>query len=249
MQFKNKAHKNSEGPAAAAPGGTVTSCLRCGTCCEKGGPSFHQADRILIEKGLIASKYLFTLRQGELAYDNVRGRLMPTDTDIIKIKAKNGRRACMFFDEKTKDCTIYNERPRECRVLKCWDTREIEAIYARDRLTRKDLMSAVEGLWDLIADHQARCDYGTIQNLVKRLNGRGKETARRKLVEIILYDTEIRSLVVSNGGLDPEMLDFLFGRPLIKTLANYGLGVRKEGRGIRIVPAAKTLKPRRAHPR
>jgi Fe-S-cluster containining protein len=36
----------------------ITKCIRCGTCCKKGGPSFHLEDKMLIEKGIILSKYL-----------------------------------------------------------------------------------------------------------------------------------------------------------------------------------------------
>jgi Fe-S-cluster containining protein len=211
--------------SASRPG----ACVRCGTCCQKGGPAIHQDDRVLIEKGGIPSKYLYTIRRGEVVRDNVKGRLMPADSDIIKIKGRDDAWTCVFFDEAEKSCTIYNNRPLECRALKCWDTRELEKIYAGGRLTRKDLISGVEGLWDLIKDHQKRCDYEEIRNLIKNLHGASSKHARRRLSEIIRYDTEIRELVVSKGGMDPQMLDFLFGRPLVKTLPSYGLRIRRQG--------------------
>jgi len=62
----------------------ITECIRCGTCCKKGGPSFHLADKHLIDKGIILSKYLFTIRKGELAYDNVRQELLPLSSELIK---------------------------------------------------------------------------------------------------------------------------------------------------------------------
>ena len=216
-------------PKIIRPENSETNCIRCGTCCEKGGPGFHQEDRTLIDAGRISSRCLFTIRQGELAYDNVRGGLMPGDSDIIKIKGKAATWTCIFFDEPSKQCTIYDDRPRECRTLKCWDTRELAKMYARRRLTREDLISEVEGLWDLIAGHQKRCDYAKIQKLIKDLEGSPKNNARRELAEIIKYDIEIRELVVSKGGMDPEMLDFLFGRPLTKTLPNYGIKIRQDG--------------------
>ena len=221
-------------PTSPKPGTTISECIRCGTCCEKGGPCFHIEDRVLIEKGKISSKYLYTIRKGELAHDNVKGCLTPVDSDIIKIKGKKDSWMCAFFDEIKKGCTIYDERPLECRVLKCWDTRELEEIYANTRLTRTDLVSVIKGLWDLIQDHQARCDYKKIQPLIKDLAGSNRNQARQKLLEIIRYDAEIRKLVVSRGGLDPELLDFLFGRPLTKTLRNYGIRIHQEGKKIRL---------------
>ncbi len=221
-------------PTIPRPEKSESTCIRCGTCCEKGGPGFHQEDRILIDTGVIPSRCLFTIRKGELAYDNVQGGLMPGDSDIIKIKGKADTWTCIFFDESSKQCAIYDDRPLECRALKCWDTRELEEMYARRRLTRDDLIAEVEGLWDLIQDHQKRCDYARIQNLIKDLAGSFKNNARRKLAELIKYDIEMRELVVSKGGMDPEMLDFLFGRPLTKTLPNYGVTVRQDGKKMTI---------------
>jgi Fe-S-cluster containining protein len=215
--------KESNATAEAGKIKPISECRRCGTCCKKGGPSFHRTDKALIEKGVIHSKYLYTIRQGELAYDNVRQCLEPVSSDVIKLKGKGETWTCILFDEKQNECTIYENRPVECRALKCWDTKALEALYARKRLRRKDLIADIEGLWGIIKDHQERCNYETIQKLVKAINsGKGGE-ARQKLGEIIQFDIEIRKLVISRGGLDMEMLDFLFGRPLKQTLKNFGL--------------------------
>ncbi len=184
---------------------------------------------MLIEKGRIPAKCLYTIRRGESAFDNVKECLVPVDSDIIKIKGKEDSWTCIFFEEQNKGCAIYSHRPVECRALKCWDTGELEKIYARHRLTRDDLISEVEGLWDLIKDHQARCDYEKIKKLIGDLDGPHPGRARKELMEIIQYDAEIRKLVLEKGGLDPAMLDFLFGRPLVKTMPGYGIKVRQAG--------------------
>ena len=232
MEFKTEKEEKMDNPLIYKPETTISECIRCGTCCEKGGPCLHLEDRMLIEKGNIPSNCLYTLRKGELAHDNVKGCLKPVASDIIKIKGKNDSWTCLFFDDVKKGCTIYDDRPLECRALKCWDTEQLEKIYANTRLTRKDLVSGVKGLRDLIKDHQARCDYKKIQQLIKDLAGSKKNHARRKLLEIVHYDAEIRNLVVSRGGLDAEMLDFLFGRPLSKTLGNYGIKIHQDGEKI-----------------
>ena len=234
MDHNREKRKKRNRPVAAGPAATISECIRCGTCCEKGGPCFHKEDRMLIDKGVIPSRHLYTIRKGELAHDNVKGCLKPVESDIIKIKGKEDTWICIFFDEVKKGCTIYDDRPLECSALKCWDTRELEQIYATTRLTRKDLVSQVKGLWDLIEDHQARCDYKKIQDLIKDLTGVKRNQARRKLIEIIRYDAEIRNLVISRGGLNADMLDFLFGRPLTQTLGNYGIKIHQEGTKIRL---------------
>lgn len=225
----------SKPPATVTKETAVSTCQRCGTCCKKGGPAFHQADKARIESGDIPSKYLYTIRKGEMAYDNVRQCLEPAGSDIIKIKGKGNSWTCLFFDEAQAACTIYESRPIECRALKCWDTAELEALYAQKRLKREDLLADIEGLWDLIKYHHQRCKYETILALIKAIDGDKSGNARQKLAELIQFDNEIRKLVVSQGGLDTDMLDFLFGRPLTQTLKHFGLSVDQNGKKIVIV--------------
>jgi Fe-S-cluster containining protein len=223
----NKETLKSKKPAETLSKKPISDCTRCGTCCKKGGPSFHHADKSLIEEGVIHSKFLYTIRKDELAYDNVRQCLEPVSTDVIKIKGQKDSLTCIFFNERQSACTIYENRPLECRALKCWDTKGLEDLYAKQRLTRKDLLSEIDGLWSLIKDHQERCNYKTIHRLVNAIKRNAGGDARQKLFEIIQFDTEIRKLVVSTAGLDAEMLDFLFGRPLNRTIKKLGLKVRQ----------------------
>ncbi len=234
MQKRKRLPSNK--PADARSRKSITACIRCGTCCKKGGPSFHHADKRLIEEGIIHSRWLYTIRKGELAYDNVRERLLPADSDIIKLKGQNDSWTCIFFDESQRACRIYAHRPMECKALQCWDTRRLEKIYAKHRLTRADLISEIEGLWGLVEDHQRRCDYDAIQKLVKALDRPQKKKTRKQLIEIIQYDSEIRKLVVAKAGLSADMLDFLFGRPLTLTIQNFGVRVNPSGEKISLMP-------------
>jgi len=214
----------------------ITECTRCGTCCKKGGPCFHLEDKMLIEKGIILSKYLYTIRQGELCYDNVKESTLPATSDILKIKGQKDSMTCMFFNEKENECTIYDNRPLECRALKCWDTREIEKIYSKNRLTRKDLISTIEGLWDLIEDHQNRCSYEMLKHFIDGLNKAKKDDVLNGIFEIIKFDAQIRELVVQKGGLDPDMTDFIFGRPITETIKIYGFKIIKQEDIYRLIP-------------
>lgn len=208
-----------------------SSCRRCGTCCKKGGPSFHLNDRAIIDSGAIQLKHLYTIREKELAWDNVRGGVLPAPTDIIKIKSRSGGRVCVFHDEVTAACTVYTHRPAECRALNCRDTRGIEAIYEKNRLTRKELLEGVAGLWELVEDHQMRCSYDTILPLAEEVRKQTRADAVQELLYLVRYDLHFRDLVVQKGGTDPEMLDFLFGRPLTVTLKSFGIEIRqKEGK-------------------
>lgn len=206
-----------------------SNCIRCGTCCKKGGPSFHLEDKNLIEKGIILSKYIYTIREGEPVFDNVKGRLLTATTDIIKIKGGKHSWTCIFFDEDDTNCKIYKNRPVECRALKCWDTEELERIYSKNRLTRKDLLSEIKALWNLIEDHQARCSYKKIKGFVNKLNTDKKNKAIEDILDIIQYDIHLRPLLSEKAGINPDMVDFLFGRPLTETIKMYNLQVKHKG--------------------
>ncbi len=215
--------------------GQEMECKRCGTCCRKGGPAFHRGDKDLIDKGAIQARYLYTIRKNEPAFDNIQGIVRPVSSDIIKIKSRKGSRTCVFFDDHHKSCRIYENRPIECRSLKCWDTAEIEQIYEKDRLTRTDFISGVKGLWELVEVHDARCEYGQIERLVNELKKKGRDQTAARVVEIIEYDTQLRELVIKRGVLDRAMLDFIFGRPLTTTINMYGLKIKQEAGKVIII--------------
>jgi Fe-S-cluster containining protein len=201
-------------------------CRRCGICCRKGGPALHLQDRELVVSGKIPLKALFTIRRGEPAYDNVRGMVAPAATDIIKIKSGAGSdaSACRYFTADPARCGIYADRPVECRALTCWDTRAITALYDQERLTRAHLLEGVDGLSDLIADHQQRCDGRQAARLAEAIRRhRDAAAAVEALLDMLRYDQSLRQVTVERARVDPQLLDFLFGRPLTVLLPAYHL--------------------------
>jgi Fe-S-cluster containining protein len=197
----------------------IPSCRRCGTCCRKGGPAFHLADRPLIESGTIPLRYLFTIRKGERVKDPIRGMVRPVATELIKLKGSANTWTCTFFDERDSSCRIYTDRPLECRLLKCWDTTDVEEMTARDCLTRRHLLEGVAGLWDLVTEHEARCSCEKFTEMMAHLKKERRKRTEKAVAEMLSYDRHLRRLVVEKSRIDPEILDFLFGRPLEKILA------------------------------
>lgn len=215
---------------------STTACTRCGVCCEQGGPALHRADRALVEQGRIPGRCLFTLRRGELARDNVVGGLRPLAAEVIKINGRRPAWTCRFYDREGRGCTIYRHRPLECRVLNCRDTRRIEAIYAVDRLSRRDLLSGIKGLWDLIDDHERRCSYATLAGLVGHGARGGRLVHSDAIMEMLRFDTHLRRLTVDRGQLDARMLDFIFGRPLTDTIGMFAIELVNHGNDTVVVP-------------
>lgn len=202
----------------------VHECRRCGTCCRKGGPALHRQDRDLVECGAIPAAGLYTLRKGELAWDPIRTRLLPLQDEIIKVKSTADTDACRFLVSEENRCEIYAERPQECRILTCWDIRAIEAFYQRDRLTRRELLGNIGHLWDLIQTHEAHCSIARLARWARQWHGGERRKSIDRLADIIRFDMRLRKTIV-NGGGDPDLLDFLFGRPLTELFENQ-FGIR-----------------------
>jgi hypothetical protein len=190
-------------------------------------------DRALVEKGSIALIDLFTIRRGEPAYDNVARVITPAETDIIKINpVSEGDTACRFFIASPSGCGIYEQRPVECRVLQCWNTRPLMQLYQRGRLTRRHLLSGIEGLWDLVRDHQARCDYEHISSMAGSIRAGGDiESAQNELLDMIRFDQKLREATMERTGYDARMLAFLLGRPLVETIRLFRLRLVQESHG------------------
>jgi Fe-S-cluster containining protein len=217
----------------------INACQRCGTCCQKGGPALHLDDKPLVDRGIISASCLYTLRCGELVRDLVTDRLVELPTELIKLKGQKESWTCTFFESGDARCQIYKDRPLECRALKCWDTADFEKIYRSDRLARRDLLEEMAGLWELIFDHEARCAYSTIKQLVSQLADSDREAALQKIIETVRYDMEIRNLVIEKGSLDSGMTDFLFGRPLMQTMTMFGIKIEKHDDSYKVIKSGK----------
>jgi len=89
-------------------------CDECGGRCCTGESGYiwiseeemaKAASFLLMDIQSFADAYLFA----------AKGRLS------IREKEYNGAHACIFFDEKEKNCSIYDVRPTQCRTFPFWD--------------------------------------------------------------------------------------------------------------------------------
>ena len=189
----------------------------------------------MVDQGTLPASCLYTLRRGELARDPISGNLVELPTELIKLKGQNESWTCTFFATDDAQCRIYRHRPLECRSLKCWDTAEFEKNYSSDRLTRRDLLEKIPGLWELVTDHEMHCAYATIKKLVAQLAHNDREAAVQMIIEAVRFDTEIRNLVVEKAGLDTAMTDFIFGRPLMETITMFGIKIEEHDGGYKLI--------------
>ena len=216
-------------PPTPVPGQERTECIRCGECCLRSTPSLHVIDIHRVTNGPINRSHLYTLRQGELVRDNVRGELRKTEGELVKVREKGESGACIFYHHPERRCTIYDSRPVQCAALRCWDDSAFMRVYAEPKASRKDLIQD-GALLRLMEAHEERCAYARLDRLVTSIPERGDE-AVEEILGMLKFDHGIRLLAPQKLGIDPEEMDLIFGRPLSRTISMFGLKVIREPDG------------------
>ncbi len=204
--------------------GDPFECERCGTCCKKGGPGLHDVDIRIITEKVVNPENLYTIRRGELIRDNINGGLVYTDTEIVKVRSEKNSSTCVYFDDAGNACRIYENRPAQCRAMKCRDIEDITDMHLKNRLSRADLFGNVGWLMEMIDAHEARCSYRDVHGLIERRK-EGDISAARALSEMIAYDQAVRDIVHEKKAMDEGVQDLAFGLPLARVL-EYRFGIR-----------------------
>jgi Fe-S-cluster containining protein len=168
-----------------------------------------------------------TIRKGEFAFNPVSGKVEPTSQELIKIAGKGKDWSCVFYDEKAAACTIYNNRPLECCLLKCWDTSELISVIGKSTIKRTDIINPEDPILLIIDNHEKECPYHEVDNLIAVLASEEHKTKiLARLIELVRKDLAIRSHAISEFGLKADFEFFIFGRPLFKVLSAFGISVR-----------------------
>ena len=228
-------HKNSK---------KIASCIRCGTCCIKGGPTLHGEDRQIIQEGHIGTEHLITIRKGELAYTPAGEGVRPVPRELVKIAGKGRGWECIFLDDAEPGCTIYEQRPLECRILKCWDTSDLLSVIYKDPLTRADIISAEDPILELIDDHEKRCPVQDMEDILSSLSQSHRDDispSLKKLEELVQEDLSIRAEAVSHYALPLAAELFILGRPLFTLLRGRGIAVQEKHGRIHLRESARPL--------
>ena len=155
---------------------------------------------------------------------------MVTETELVKVREREGESGgCIFYDDPGKACTIYEHRPLQCAALKCWDTTEFLEVFQGPKLMRRQAIED-QVLLGLMEEHERRCGYALHEKLVGEIESKGEE-AVEQILDLLKFDFHLRPFVADKLGLNPEEMDFFFGRPLTETIAMFGLQVVREPDG------------------
>lgn len=87
-------------------------CSQCGDCCT-GAPGFVWVNKAEIEA--LAKRFEMDVESFEEQYVRKIG--------IRKsLHERPGSYDCVFFDSSARKCTVYEDRPRQCRTWPFWDS-------------------------------------------------------------------------------------------------------------------------------
>ena len=203
------------------------ACLRCGTCCKKGGPILHKEDKKILLEGHAGHQHLMTIRKGEMTINPLSDTMQPSPVELIKVLGNNGEWTCLFYDADKSACKLYKNRFLECRLLKCWDIEDFLKIFSKRTLVRSDLINAGDAILDVIKDHETLCPASEAERLISYiLRGKDKERSKKNLADLVRKDTQIRSFAMHELGMKSEFERFIFGRPLTDLIQIRGLSFK-----------------------
>lgn len=209
----------------------MSECKRCSACCRKGGPTLHLEDVKLFEQGVLDHSHVLTLRRGEIVMDVTESRPVPLKEEIIKLRGDGQGWSCLFLDAVDQHCSIYEARPAECRALFCEDTSALEELSPKERASRFDVVNPGP-LGEIIREHESKASAAALLEIAGNEEaGPLNETATAAVADILRWDHALRSAFAEKTGLDEHTLEFLFGRPLINHLGQFGLTAEKTEEG------------------
>lgn len=212
----------------------LPTCVQCGECCRHGSPTLHLEDLELLKQSKLPFNKTFTLRPGEPVRSPFDGKIFHLLDERIKVQEKPGTEECAFLDGDV--CTIYVDRPLQCRAQACWDSAQYKELTQQPYLTRRDIFAELEVLLELMDEHNKRCSFSRLQELFKQLEEQGEETIQ-PLLELLAYEDHFRRFFGEQLKIPEDTLKLVFGRSLADLVALFGFRVDEEPDGSkRLVP-------------
>lgn len=204
-----------------------TGCIRCGRCCSESSPSLMKEDISLFVSGVISHENVYTIRDGERVMSKGDGNIYESFVELIKIRDKHGTSKCLFYNDN-EGCSIYENRPSQCRSYKCWAPENLMIGLEEKALRRSDIFGSIDLLMDVIEKHEEKCSYKRLSDAFDRM-AEGKEDAVEDIMDMLQYDTYIRPFLEEKFNIPPTAMDLILGRPLVDTINGFGFKVENNG--------------------
>ena len=167
-------------------------CTRCDKCCLTRGPipvTLWDLE-MWARNGVVANflPYLDVYSKPDGVFDLILKPLPPQKQESEKSPAAalTGtpieellEEKCPLYNADQKKCLIYENRPLECCLLKCWDTSELISVIGKNTIKRADIINPDDPILLIIDNHEIECSYHTTEGLIDALS-REKEKSNRQ---------------------------------------------------------------------
>jgi Fe-S-cluster containining protein len=214
----------------------LPACVQCGECCRTGSPTLHAEDLEILRAGKIPWDRLMTLRRGEPARSPFDGRPFVLPEERIKVREKESSSECVFLDGQTDRCSIYSDRPLQCRAQACWDPAPAMDLANQPALSRKDIFEGVDLLLEIIAEHDGRCGFEALTAAFEKLD-QSDGQSMDEILRLLSFEEHFRQFVGGRFDIPPENMDLVFGRSFSQMMGLFGYRVVEEPDGTRLLTA------------
>ncbi len=203
------------------------ACLGCGTCCRKSSPTLYAEDLERMGDNGLNKRWLYTLRPGERVSSIREGKSRLLEREMIKVAERPGA-GCVHLRENK--CSIYSNRPRQCRRLQCWSGRHAGQDQDQTRLERAAIYAGDQTALALMREYDLKLPAPEITRDLEAAVG-GQSAAGERVLAWLELDHRLRLGIGARYGYGPQELPLLLGRPVMEIMGLYGLGVELDGRG------------------
>jgi Fe-S-cluster containining protein len=205
-------------------------CVQCSECCRKGSPTLQLEDLDLLTQGKIPWDQLICIRRGEPVRSPSRDDLSFLLDERIKIREKPESLECVFLNGDSGLCSIYVDRPVQCRAQACWDPSQARELMGQPYLTRRDIFQDVEMLLDLLAEHDKRCAFQKLQAAFERL-GQTQGEEVEEVLQLLAYEDHFRHFFMEQFKIPENTADLVFGRSFAELVPVFGFRIQEEPDG------------------
>lgn len=170
----------------------------------------------MVMEGALLPVQLITYRRGEPAWDPLKQEMVGLPCEMIKVRSVEGGKICILYNSDASSCGIYENRPVECRALKCWDTREIESLFLKDLLDRRVLFQKSGTLLQLVDAYEKAIPVDDILffcNSFSHGSVQDRARAHEHMELVAKVDVQFRDQAAETLGLGQDDLLFYFGSP------------------------------------
>lgn len=204
-----------------------TSCVRCGTCCRTNPPTLLKADAALLADGTIGPEHMVVIRDGERVYSMSDKDIYIAPFEMIMLRGRDTSPVCGFLAGENV-CEIYEARPAQCRAYTCFGPQVTVTGLEANRMTRSDIFGGIPLVMEAIARHDEKCSYRKLSELLEAVAG-GDEAAADTVLDMLQYDMHARPFLAQKLELSPQIIELIFGRPLVMTIREFGYQVEQDG--------------------